>query len=415
MNLSELRTALQERREDYSQSDAKLNRRINQAYLEICSRRRWGWLRRRHTQTTYAPIKSSAGVGFSVAGSENGKREISVTGAETPTSLGKRIRIENDFYRVVSIDESHSKWMLDRPLRCTASGTHYIDVYYNEVALPVGTLNVVESVLFRGGATTYGTPLSMGAIGPEEMAYLDMDVEGRPSSFATVRKEPLPPPKLAPTLTKSTGSGLSLGTYKYWYTYVDKQTGAESALGPYSSVEITSVVPAMQRVTVGTDNARTDLLLRLYRSTANGDVPYLLLDDEATSISGHTDAISDEYLTIRGPESSSTLYMQLYPVPDEEYEIRSLIQMEPSSLSADNDYPLFDSQFHHVILSGAEALMLEAADEQGRANQARQRFEAGIARMIALDRMNQQRKIVFGGARQLRGKPTWWYGSVKTT
>ena len=89
--------------------------------------------------------------------------------------------------------------------------------------------------------------------------------------------------------------------------------------------------------------------------------------------------------------------------------------MEPSSLSADNDYPLFDSQFHHVILSGAEALMLEAADEQGRANQARQRFEAGIARMIALDRMNQQRKVVFGGARQLRGKPTWWYGSVKTT
>ena len=33
MNLSELRTALQERREDYSLSDAKLNRKLNQAYF----------------------------------------------------------------------------------------------------------------------------------------------------------------------------------------------------------------------------------------------------------------------------------------------------------------------------------------------------------------------------------------------
>ena len=53
MNLSELRTALKERREDFSPSDAKLDRKINQAYLDICSRRKWGWLRRQYTVDTF--------------------------------------------------------------------------------------------------------------------------------------------------------------------------------------------------------------------------------------------------------------------------------------------------------------------------------------------------------------------------
>ena len=326
--------------------------------------------------------------------------------------MGKLIKIEQDFYRVESINATHTKWTLDRPLRCTNSGTHYIDVIYNEVALPVGTLSVVESTLFKGGSTTYGTPLSMGAISPSDMSHLDMDVTGRPTRYATVRKEPVPAPRMSPTLTIASGSDLELGTYKYWYTYVDKQTGAESACGPSS--EVTISVASMRRVTVGTDQARTDLLLRLYRSTAGGTSPYLIADEQATSFSGYVDTTTDEYLSIPGPNSSSTLFMQLYPVPDTEYEINSLIQIEPVPLSGDNDFPLFDSQFHHVILDGAEAMMLEAADEQGRANQARQRYEMGIARMIQLDRLNMKQSVVFGGKRKVRGSATWWYGALKT-
>jgi hypothetical protein len=410
VNLSELRTALQERREDYSQSDAKLGRKINQSYQGICSRRRWSWLRRRHTQTTYAPIKSSALVGFSVAGTENGKRAISVSGTETPTSLGKLIKIDGDFYRVESINAAHTSWTLDRPLRCTASGTHYIDVFYNEVALPVGTLSVVESMLFKGGSAAGGSPLSMGALSPEEMSRLNMDVEGSPSRFSTVRKEPIPAPRQAPTLAPSSGSSLALGTYTYWFTYVDKQTGAESALGPPSTVALITVT--MSNVTIGANDARTDLLLRLYRSTVDGSAPLLLLDPQVTGFVSHIDTVIDEYLSIPGPSSSSTLFMQLYPVPDAEYEVHSLIQIEPTPLSEDNDYPLFDSQFHQIILDGAEALMLEASDEHGRANQARQRYEMGIARMIQMDRLNMQQSVVFGGKRRVRGAATWWYGAL---
>ena len=79
MNLSELRTALQERREDYSESTAKLNRRLNQSYLDICSRRKWGWLRRECAYAAYASFESAAGppvVGFSVAGTQDGNVHV---------------------------------------------------------------------------------------------------------------------------------------------------------------------------------------------------------------------------------------------------------------------------------------------------------------------------------------------------
>ena len=429
MNLSELRTALQERREDYSQSDAKLNRRINQAYLSICSRRRWGWLRRRHTQTTYssffhantgADSNTPSPNGIYVVGTENGKRTITISQyANTPlTAMGKLVRIDNDFYRVMNISATGEKWTLDRRLRCAqtidsgATANHSIKILYTEVALPVGSLSVVESTLFRGGSTTYGTPLSMGAISPEGMSHLDLDVEGRPTRFATVRKEPIPAPRIAPTLAASTGSTLPLGKYTYWYTYVDKQTGAESAKGPSSSVTLS--VSGVQHVTVGNDQARQDFDLRLYRSTVDSTAAYLLDDPTSPSISGFVDSITDDYLSIPGPNSSSTLFMQLYPVPDSEYEIQSLIQIEPIPLADDNDFPIFDSQFHGVILDGAEALMLEAADEQGRANQARQRYEMGIARMVQLDRLNMQQSVTFGGKREVRGSATWWYGALKT-
>ena len=416
MNLSELRTALQERREDYSSSDAKLDRKINQSYQDICSRRRWGWLRRRHGFATHAPyLNENAVTGLRVLGTENGKRTITVAGTETPTSFGKTVRIDGDFYRVENINAGHTEWTLDRPLRCTilapdgSTAIHYIKVIYNETALPVGTLGVVETTLFRGGSSSYGTPLSMSAVGPSNMAYLDMDTEGRPTSFSTVRKQPIPVPRQAPTLAPSSGSSLALGTYTYWFTYVDKQTGAESALGPPSTVTLSGTL--LSNVTIGANDARTDFLLRLYRSTVDGSAPLLLLDPQTTGFVSHIDTVIDEYLGTPGPNSSSTLFIQLYPVPDGEYEVSSLIQIEPSILSDDNDHPLFDSQFHHLILDGAEAMMLEASDENARAAHSRQRFEMGIARMVQMDRLNQQRNVVWGGAKRINAKPSWLYSS----
>jgi hypothetical protein len=408
VNLAELRTALQERREDYSQSDAKLDRKVNQSYLDICSRRRWGWLRREHSFATYAPHYETGGAGaVSVAGTENAKREITVAGAVPVTAFGKRVRIENDFYRVVNISSTGTSWTLDRPLRCTGSGTHYIKIIYDEVALPVGAISVVNCTLFRGGNTAYGTPLSVAAVSPSEMAYLEMDVEGRPTRFSTTRKEPIPAPASGPTLVGSGFTGSESNVYKYWYTHVDKQSGAESGLGPSTTITETS---STHLVIVGPVTARTDFNLRIYRSRVNEDTPRLLTDPQLTTATV-TDNQPDEYLGPSGPNSAASLFLRMYPIPDDEYDVRSLIQIEGLPMGADNDRPLFDAEFHHIILDGAEALMLEAADEQGRAGSARGRFEVGIARMIQMDRTNMQNTVVFGGRKGVHGKPSWQYSS----
>ena len=421
MNLKELRTALQERREDYSESTAKLNRRLNQSYLDICSRRKWGWLRRECAYATYASFESAAGppvVGFSVAGTQDGNVHVAVTGNIPDNTLGKRIRIDDDYYRVENINAGGNEITLDRPLRCTvntgtppATATHYVKVLYHEVALPVGTLTVVESTLFKGGSTSYGTPLGMGAVTPARMSHLDKDVQGTPTGFSVTRKEPIPRPRSAPTLASpSTGTGLSVGTYTYWYTHFDKQTGAESSLGVAATVKI-EVAGTAQVVVSGT--VRNDLYYKLYRSTVNGGVPYLIQSGNSGTIN-HTDSLSDDYLTQRGPASASSMYMQFYPIPDGEYEVSTLVQFEAKRMDEDEDRPMIDAQFHNVILDGAEAMMLEASDEQGRAGSSRKRYEMGIARMIQADRLNQQSRVVFGGRSQERGKPAWRYAYGST-
>ena len=88
------------------------------------------------------------------------------------------------------------------------------------------------------------------------------------------------------------------------------------------------------------------------------------------------------------------------------------MQMEGQKMDGDNSRPLFDAQFHHIILDGAEGYMMDAADEQPRAAHARQRFESGIARMIQQDRLNTQYRIVMGGRRSVVGNPAWWYGAM---
>jgi|TARA_A100001515_G_scaffold84254_2_gene66819 hypothetical protein len=407
VNLAELRTALQERREDYSQSSAKLDRKINQSYLDICSRRKWGWLRR---TVSFATHNRNTGT-FTVNGStEVNKRVITVSGATTHTVFGKRILIENDIYRIENVGSVATEWTLDRPLRCSSAASIAITVLYDEVALPVGSKSVVECVLFAGAsaAGAYAYPNSLTAVAPATMLYMGKDVNGQPTRFAVVRKEPIPAPRVAPTVALAAGAGLTAGAaYKYWYTHVDKQTGAESALGPSSSV---TTVSGTSRVAVGSDTARNDFYVRTYRSSANGSTAYLIRDDQGAT-ANFTDSMSDEYLGPRGPQSAASMFLQLYPCPDAEYEVRALVQMEGVKLGDDNDRPLFDAEFHHLILDGAEALMLESSDEQGRANQARQRFEMGIARMVQQDRLNQQYRVVMGGRRTVHGKTSWLYSS----
>ena len=149
MNLSELRTALQERREDYSASDAKLNRRINQAYLDICSRRKWGWLRREYTANTHAST-TITGTGAAPVTVTNGTNEVGLHSSLVPgpTVLGKRVLIDSAFYTIIDMNSTGITMVLDRPFTGTTSTSASLKFIYDEVALPLGTESIIESSLF---------------------------------------------------------------------------------------------------------------------------------------------------------------------------------------------------------------------------------------------------------------------------
>lgn len=416
MNLSELRTALQERREDYSASDAKLNRRINQAYLDICSRRKWGWLRREYTANTHASTTvtgTAAGVNGVVY--TNGENEVGFGANKIPgpTVLGKRVLIDSAFYTVIDMNSTGTQMILDRPFTgtsTTATEEGTVKFIYDEVALPLGTESIIESSLFTG-STSYA--LSLEAIQPATMSMRDKDVSGQPTACSVIEKKPIYRPRKKVSdfgaLTAGAGGLLTVGaTYKYWYSFYDQKSGAESSLSEESSVTLSA---AQNRVTLPTVVARKDYVLRIYRSTAGGSVPYLLRDKLEQSVAVVDDE-SDDYLGTRGPDSASTMFLTLYPYPDSTYQVHMLLMMEALRLDDDDDRPMFDSGYSTTLLDGAEMLMLNAEDEQARANAVQRRYETGIQRMIMQDRLNFQQRVLIGrGGRRVVGKGTWLYAS----
>jgi hypothetical protein len=418
VNLSELRTALQERREDYSASDAKLNRRINQAYLDICSRRKWGWLRREYTANTYASTTvtgTAAGVNGVVY--TNGQNEVGFGANKVPgpTVLGKRVLIDSAFYTVIDMNSTGVSMILDRPFTgtsTTATEEGTVKFIYDEVALPLGTESIIKSSLFTG-STSYA--LSLDAIQPATMSMRDKDVSGQPTACSVIEKKPIYRPRkkvsdFGSLVSSAHASGnlTLLATYKYWYSFYDQKSGAESALSEPSSVTLTGT---HDRVTLPTVVARRDYVLRIYRSTAGGSVPYLLRDKLEQSVAV-VDYESDDYLGTRGPDSASTMFLTLYPYPDSTYQVHTLLMMEALRLDDDDDRPMFDSGYSTTLLDGAEMLMLNAEDEQSRANSVQRRYETGIQRMIMQDRLNFQQRVLIGrGSRRVVGKGTWLYAS----
>ena len=444
MNLKELRTALQDRREDYSASDAKLNRKINQAYLDICSRRKWGWLRRDFT----ADIRNSilvTGVDPAVSANSritvnNGERFIVIESAVAPTGKeagwNRTILFDSTFYKVVhttSAGGAITLW-LDREYtgptypNTAVTPTDYGTITFlsDEVALPLGTKTLIESVLFKG-TTSY--PLSLSHVSPYLMARNDKNTTGQPTSASVVEKEPIPRPRKAISdfgaLTANVGTALVQGaTYTYWYTYVDYVTGAESSLSPPSTITLSST---QGTVTFPTITARNEFGLRIYRSVADGLTPFVITErDNSSAVSTGTDSTPDDLLGRRGPDSASSMFVSLHPAPatisstaagvlSTAYQLHCLYEAEATAMDNDYDRPLFDASFSPVLLDGAEYLMLTSSDEQSRAQSARRGYEAGIQRMINQDRLNFQQRVLIGrSGRRLRGQRTWWYGALGT-
>ena len=383
MRLFELREPLKLRRSDRSYSVSSLNRFINEAYFDLASRRSWGWLRRVHRFDT------TAAVDIAVTGVTGDRRLTVVT---VPTSFGRRILLDGRIYRVINVNSAGTVWELDHPLHQVNAVSPWAataKVLYDEVSLPRSTDIVIEAKLITGGSAQ-----RLAGVEPWVFAQRSRSSLGQPTDFSTIRKEPLPTPQSPPAVPVDTGggSGPGVGTYHYWMSFIDKQSGAESAMSPVRVATLLNNNAHSITINLATQTSRNDFLFRLYRSklvvTGEDPKPYLLMTSTLVE-QVYTDLTSDQYLGPQGVGSASSLLMTLYPAPSGSYEVEVIYQHQLTELGENNHRPVFDDTHHITLLDGAEALMLQASDEFRAAQVASQKFEVGIARMMQRDRLSQ--------------------------
>jgi hypothetical protein len=405
VRLSDLRTHLQLRRSDTSYSAAALNDFLNQAYFDIAGRRAWGWLRR------VARYETTAAATIAVTGTAGQRVLTPDVTPPPPTMWGRRILLDGRVYRIDNVLSVAGTFFLDHPLHKSPASEN-ITVLYDEIALPRSADTVVAARLITGS-----TPRRLEGIEPWQFSIRSRASTGQPSHFSTIRKTPIPVPDLpppVPALDGGTSGGPAGGTYTYWMSYVDRQSGAESALSPARQF-VHSGTTEHVLVAVTATEARSDFYFRLYRSkaaTTDDDVQPYLVAQSTGVIETIDDGLADQYLGRRAVDSGSSLFLTLYPAPSAGYEIEIIYQSQVHELGEGPDTPMFDETAHPVIIDGAEMLMLQAHEEWGAANQARERYEAGIARMVQRDRLSQATIVPIGNTTmtRIRAEQTaqWW-------
>tara|TARA_Y100001963_G_scaffold156382_1_gene249836 strand:+ start:13706 stop:14944 length:1239 start_codon:yes stop_codon:yes gene_type:complete len=385
VRLLELREHLKLRRANRSYTATSLNRFINEAYLDLASRRAWGWLRRMRRYSTAAPLT------VNVTGN-TGSRKLVPAGGTVPTAWGKRLLLDGRIYRITNVSADGTTWTVDHPLHAAAAVSPWVvsvQVLYDQVSLPRSTDIVVGVKRIQGGSAS-----SMTGVEPWMFQDRARSSLGMPTHYSTIRKEPIPPPEFAPpgpVASGGTTGGPGAGTFTYWMTFIDKQSGAESALSP--PLEVTYTTGEKQVFTVAlTNSSRNDFLFRLYRSkkheTGEDPKPYFLHESQAVE-EVVTDETGDQYLGEQSVDSASSVFLSLYPAPNASYDMEVMYQHQVVELGEDNHRPLFDEVDHPVLIDGAEALMLQASDEFKAAQVARGLFDQGVYRMMQRDKLSQ--------------------------
>lgn len=396
MRLADARAALKRRRSDRSYTDSALNGFLNDARRDMESRKRWSWLRRVFRWSTHAQDATS----ITTLALTLGSRTATVSTAASPTMFGRRLLAKSRIIRVVNLDSAGTTWTLDSPWPDASAAGVTPTILFDEVALPLD-VDQVQSLVVRE-STGWARTLSADTQG--QYSLWDPTTSGIPTRYAMVRKKPIPQPIAAPSVSNSGGgSGPATGVYLYWVSYYDKQSGAESGLSPSTSYTQSASAHA---VTVAPPSRR-DLLSRVYRSRAGGSVPYLV-GESGTFAANFSDTVPDDYLGDRAQESANESFLRLWPVPDSVYQVESVCLMRGVDMADDNDRPLFPASFDGVWLDGAAMYMLGAADEQGRLNSPRERFEMGIRRMERQDTVEGSREVFISGNAVFAGLNVGW-------
>ena len=219
MRLADARSALKRRRSDRSYSNAALNGFLNDARRDIESRKRWSWLRRTHRYATTAQDSTS----ISTFTATQGSRIATISTPGPVTLWGKRMLVSDTTVRVLNLDSAGTSLTLDAPWTAASVSSVAATVLYDEIALPLDADAALQVVL--RDSTGYASRLNAAA--QDDAARWDPSTSGEPYHYCVIRREPNPAPVSAPAAVDSGGgSGPDSGHYKYWYSFIDKQSGA---------------------------------------------------------------------------------------------------------------------------------------------------------------------------------------------
>lgn len=245
--------------------------------------------------------------------------------ALTYTRTGRKVLISDEWYMAVDVGfTSTTRIYLDRPLVTTVTTGTALTFYRDEYALPTSRIRDVQ--------TTESLKLIRYSEDWETGQYLGFRTEklqpsSPPSGYIDRNGLTITPPRYPPKVVVGVGAGPNIGTYNYFYTRYDAESGLESQPGPVLKWTQASAVPltvTYDNPTVADRSEDTSYPLRLYRSRINPPrdrVPMFRLAERSpfAQAPAYVDSLVDNnLLTVRhlpywdGPWA----VVQLLPVPD---------------------------------------------------------------------------------------------------
>jgi len=280
----------------------------------------WPWNFKWSRYVTSAPIEESD-VSFSwVAGGKT----VTSTGVFplTVDHTGRHIVIDNRPYRVVKILVASSSFEVDAPLHTT--GTDESLVFLRTEKIVHGSS--VYEVQVDGCKISSSRRDWWRRLGGSRGSQMN---PGKPLYYEVVEDDPILPPRWAPVVDGTAASGLvDAGTYKYFFTFYDVESGDESAPGPELTYE--SSISYTQDFKYGSTtvtSSRFSYQLRLYRSRKDpvGDryAAFLIgtLDSQDSSAT-HTDNASDASLQVNERiYSGPSFLIRFWQAPDAIYSL----------------------------------------------------------------------------------------------
>mgnify|MGYP001614771943 CR=1 FL=1 len=408
MDTLELITRLGRRR-GFDGGPARLRSFVNDAYQEMCGIRLWSWLLRHVQFQVFAPDSGTAGTVVLNSNVVQG-----LTAGASKTRTGAMLALpDGNTYRIQAGWNNYLQAYLETLyLGATVNGTAAWKAYYDEYPLPAGA-QALQSVALTGqGYTAPLHPLGKQQIDMHQRAR--KDYESVPLAYSLERHSQLPTPRTAVAVAGTATVGLPDGVYTYWYAFLNTRTGEVGPLSPASS----TVTVAARTVTVSSIPTLWDYGRRLFRSFAGKTEPYFLADIGPTGAS-YADNTGDVSLGMdattqtlfgRYTQSHGAYHIRLWPPPDKAYLLDAAYYTAVRELVDDHEIPLVPVQWHHVLLTLAEAYALGDEENHGAATSKRQIAAGQIERMEEEEDPVPETTLIVGGVEggmRTPGQQTW--------